>query len=71
LNIKGKQFFTFSVHVGVSSKDTLFKGTHSLKNDNMLYKNICGVFWAKTPHIHFGDIKGLFYILWKWHYTSP
>jgi len=27
-------------------------------------------FWAKTSHRHSGDIKGLFYILWKGHYTT-
>jgi len=26
---------------------------------------ICGVFWAKTAHTHCGDIRDLFYILWK------
>jgi len=36
----------------------------------MLYKNISGVFWAKTSHTHSEDIRDLF-ILWKGHYTTP
>jgi len=64
-----------------SSSSFAFKGTHTQTvcfsspskrvNFNILYKNICGVFWAKTSHTHSGDIKNLFYILWKGHYTSP
>jgi len=53
-----------------------------IDNFNMLYKNICGVFCAKTSHTHTHththteDIRELFYlkesyILWKWHFTTP
>jgi len=40
-------------------------------NFNMIYKNICGVCWDKTSHTHSGDIRDIFYILWKGHYTTP
>jgi len=68
---EGQWFWTWLYLKGWFIMISLLSVWAKSENFNKLYKHICGVFWAETSHTHSEDTRYLFYILWKWHFTTP